>query len=150
MVLAFPASLLVSSNNEITFTHGPATAAGTGLGWDTLVLEVDEASAPSPARLAATITRTGAHSGRRTWRVTVRNVGNGTAHDVRLNSVTDRHARPVRVIGRDPNRFPVPVAGVLAPGASAVTELTVSGGELLLVSVSADGGRTMATANRSR
>jgi rhamnogalacturonan endolyase len=82
--------------------------------------------------------------------VTVHNVGNGTAHDVRLSSVTDRKARPVRVIGRDPNRFPVPVAGILAPGATATTDLTVSGGEPLLVSVSADGGRTTATANRSR
>src|ERR1700752_517739 len=56
-VLTFPASLLVPGENEITFTHGDATAAGTGLGWDTFVLEVDEGSVPSPARLSATITK---------------------------------------------------------------------------------------------
>jgi len=140
-VLTFPASLLISGNNEIALTHGSATAAGTGLGWDTFVLEVDEESVPSPARLSATITR----SGGRTWLVTVRNVGSGAARDVRLSSITDRKARAVEVTGRDPNRFPIPVAGVLAPGATAVTKLTVSNGRPLLVTVSADGGRTIAT-----
>jgi rhamnogalacturonan endolyase len=142
-ILTFPASLLTLGDNEITLTHGPATAAGTGLGWDTFVLEVDEGSTPSPARLSATITR----SGSRAWLVTVRNVGSGSAHDVRLSSVTDRKTQPVRVIGRDPNRFPVPVAGVLAPGASAVAQLSVSNGRPLVVTVSADGGRTIATAH---
>jgi rhamnogalacturonan endolyase len=140
-ILTFPASLLIPGDNEITLTHGPATAAGTGLGWDTFVLEVDEGSAPSPARLSAAVTR----SGGRAWLVTVRNVGSGTAHDVRLSSVTDRQAQPVHVAGRDPNRFPVPVAGILAPGASAVAQLNVSNGRPLLVTVSADGGRTIAT-----
>jgi len=51
----------------------------------------------------------------------------------------------MEVAGRDPNRFPVPVVGVLAPGASAVTQVTVAGGRPLRVSVSADGGRTTAT-----
>jgi rhamnogalacturonan endolyase len=144
-VLTFPATLLISGNNEITLTHGPATAAGTGLGWDTFVLEVDEGRAPSPARLSATITR----SGGRTWLVTVRNVGSGAAHDVRLSSITDRKERPVEVTGRDPNRFPIPIAGVLPPGASAVTRLTVSNSRPLLVTVSADGGRTIATGHSS-
>lgn len=66
---------------------------------------------------------------------------------MRLSSVTDREGRPVRVTGRDPNRFPVPVSDVLAPGASSVTRVIVSGTEPLLVSVGADGGRTIATAN---
>jgi rhamnogalacturonan endolyase len=142
-VLTFPASLLVSGDNEITLTHGSATAAGTGLGWDTFVLEVDEGSAPAPARLSATATGSGA-----TRSVTVRNIGDGVAHDVRLSSVTGGTA-PVSVIGRDPNRFPVPVTALLAPGASAVTELTVSGGQPLLVSISADGGRTTTSAQSS-
>ncbi len=144
--LTFPASLLVSGDNEITLTHGPAAAAGTGLGWDTFVLEVDEGSVPSPARLSATITKAGSS----TWSVTVRNAGNGPAHDVRLSSITDADSRPVGVTGRDPNRFPVPIAGVLTPGASAVTEFTVSGAKPLVVSISADGGRTTTTVHSGR
>jgi rhamnogalacturonan endolyase len=146
-VLSFPASLLVSGDNEIALTHGAATAAGTGLGWDTFVLEVDEGTAPPPARLSARIRRVGTSSGNRTWLVTVRNVGVGIAHDVRLSSVTDRKARQVDVVGRDPNRFPVPIAAVLAPGASATAHVTVSGGRPLVVSISADGGRTIVTAS---
>ena len=142
-VLTFPASLLVPGDNEITLTHGAATAAGTGLGWDTLVLEVDETTPPPAAQLSATVTRTG--SADATWSVTVRNIGTGTAHDVRLTSVTGSTG-PVRVLGRDPNRFPVPVTAVLAPGASARAELTVSDGQPVLVSVSADGGRATANA----
>jgi rhamnogalacturonan endolyase len=142
-VLTFPADLLVTGDNEITLTHGDATPAGTGLGWDTLVLEVDEGSAPTPARLSATVVNT---SGA-TWSVTVRNVGTGAAHDVRVSSVRDGQGRPVRVSGRDPNRFPVPVTAVLAPGASAISKITVPSGEPLSVSISADGGRTTATAH---
>ena len=145
-ILTFPASLLVSGDNEITLTHGAATAAGVGLGWDTLVFEVDEGSAPSPARLSVTVTEIGTGLGNRTWSVTVRNLGDGAAHDVRVSSITDRTGRQVEVIGRDPSRFPVPITAVLAPGDSAVTEVTVSGGEPLIVSVSADAGRTIATA----
>jgi hypothetical protein len=78
-------------------------------------------------------------------------LGTGSAaHDVRLTSVTDRVKRPVQVVGPDPNRFPVPIAAVLGPGASTVTEVTVSGGQPLLVSISADGGRAAATAQSSR
>ena len=90
-VLTFPGNLLVSGNNEITLTHGAATAAGTGPGWDTLVLEVDEgaAAAAAPAHLLATATTS---SSGQTLSVKVRNVGTGAAHDVRLASV-DRRAR---------------------------------------------------------
>jgi rhamnogalacturonan endolyase len=149
-VMTFPANLLVSGDNEITLTHGPATAAGTGLGWDTFVLEVDDGSVPLPGRLSATVTRTHAGSGMRTWSVTVRNVGDEVAHDVRLTAVTDRMNRPARVVGRDPNRFPVPIAGVLDPGASAGTQVTVSGAQPLVLTISADGGRTTATVHSSR
>jgi rhamnogalacturonan endolyase len=149
-ILTFPASLLVPGDNQITLTHGRATAAGTGLGWDTVVLEVNEGSAPSPARLSATVKKIGTRSGNRTWSVTVRNTGRGAAHDVRFTSITDHKARQVDVIGRDPNRFPVPITGVLAPGAAAVARVTVSGGQPVSISVSADGGRTTATAHSSR
>ena len=116
-VLSFSAGLLVAGGNEITLTHGPATAAGTGLGWDTFVLEVDEGTTAATARLLATASKTGS-SDSRTWSVRVRNVGNGPAHDVRLSSVTNQGGQAVAVADRDPNRFPVPITGVLAPGES--------------------------------
>jgi rhamnogalacturonan endolyase len=149
-VLTFPAALLVSGDNEITLTHGPATAAGTGLGWDTFVLEVDDGSVPLPGRLSATATNARTGSGTRTWSVTVRNVGDEAAYDVRLTAVTDRMNRPVRVVGRDPNHFPVPLAGVLGPGASTVAQVTVSGAQPIVLSISADGGRTTTTVHSSR
>jgi hypothetical protein len=48
--------------------------------------------------------------------------------------------------GRDPNRFPVPVTGILTLSASAATQITVPSGGPLTVLVSADGGRVTATA----
>jgi rhamnogalacturonan endolyase len=142
-VLTFPASLLVAGDNELTFTHGPASAAGVGLGWDTIVLEVDEGSAPAPARLAATISRSGPGA----WSLTVRNVGNRAVHDLRVIPVADWLTRSVKVNGHDPTAFPVPVAGVLAAGASAVAEVAVSGWLPPRIAVSADGGRTVVTAS---
>src|SRR6478752_3699687 len=142
-VLTFPASLLVAGDNELTFTHGPASAAGVGLGWDTIVLEVDEGSAPAPARLAATISRSGPGA----WSLTVRNVGNRAVHDVRVIPVADWLTRSVQVNGHDPTAFPVPVAGVLAAGASASAEVRVSGWLPPRIAVSADGGRTVVTAS---
>ncbi|MGB8379988.1 MAG: hypothetical protein WCG47_01860, partial [Dermatophilaceae bacterium] len=75
------------------------------------------------------------------------NSGRGVAHDVRLTSVTANNGRPAQVTGRDPNRFPVPIAAVLAPDASAVIQLFASNSAPLAISVSADGGRTTAAAN---
>jgi len=133
----------VAGDNELTFTHGPASAAGVGLGWDTIVLEVDEGSAPAPARLAATISRSGPGA----WSLTVRNVGNRAVHDLRVIPVADWLTRSVKVNGHDPTAFPVPVAGVLAAGASAVAEVAVSGWLPPRIAVSADGGRTVVTAS---
>ena len=148
-VLNFPAGLLVAGGNEITLTHGPATAAGTGLGWDTFVLEVDEGTTAATAHLLATASRTGS-SGGRTWSVRVRNVGSGPAHDVRLSSVANQDGQAVAVADRDPNRFPVPITDVLTPGESLAAEFTVSGDQPSWVFVSADGGRTTAVAPAGR
>jgi rhamnogalacturonan endolyase len=148
-VLSFPAGLLVAGDNEITLTHGPATAAGTGLGWDTFVLEVDEGTTAATAHLLATASRTGS-SGGRTWSVRVRNVGSGAAHDVRLSSVANQDGQAVAVADRDPNRFPVPITDVLPPGESLAAEFTVSRDQPSRVFVSADGGRTTAVAPAGR
>jgi rhamnogalacturonan endolyase len=151
--LSFPASLLVPGENTVTFTHGAASAAGTGPGWDTLKLEVDE-GVPAPAARLSGRAVLAADDGRNaTWRLTVTNAGSGEARDVRLDAVVWREPRragsdpgPV-VTGRDPNRFPVPVAASIAPGGSAAADVTVAaarGGASsdVLVQFSADGGLT--------
>ena len=149
-VLTFPGALLVAGQNEITFTHGAATAAGTGPGWDTLVLEVDEGTTAARARLKAAITATKATSDRRTWKVRVHNAGPGVAHDLRLMSIADPGGRAASVVGPDPNRFPVPITGWLAPGANTDIELTTIGHEPVTITIRADGGRTTTTARASR
>ena len=84
-------------------------------------------------------------SGNRTWRITVRNDGEGAAHDLGLTSVTDvqetRRASSAAI-----RTGSVPVAASLAPGHSVATEVTVVGTRPLVVSVGADGGRTRARA----
>jgi rhamnogalacturonan endolyase len=127
--LTFPASTLQLGANTLTFTRGPGTAAGNGLGWDTLVMEVDETSAPQVARLAGEVVGVSGSPSARVWTVRITNTGAGAASDVRLDGFiltpVDGPARAPRITGRDPNRFPVPVAGSLPPGAAATTELTV-------------------------
>ena len=100
----------------------------------------------APARLSATTTRLANDSGVHTWRISVRNDGDGTAHDVRVVSVAEKNGKPARVVSRDPNQFPVPIAALLTPGESASTEIRVSGGQPVDIALSADGGRTRARA----
>jgi len=106
------------------------------------VLEVDEGSAPAPAKLVGRATPVGPH----TWRLTITNTGAGPANDVRLTGVDWQglgNATPPVVSGRDPNAFPVPVAASLAPGESATTQLAVESHDArpVLVEFSANGGR---------
>jgi rhamnogalacturonan endolyase len=153
-VLTFPASALVVGTNTVTLTRGAGAAGGNGLGWDTLLLEVDEDTAPPAARLSGSAALA-SHSGRTaTWRLTVRNTGQGAANDVRLDAVTwrtglrDELAAAPSVTGRDPNKFPVPVIGSIPPGGSSTADVTVDATGTLLglglgvvVTVSANGGR---------
>ncbi|MGN6127213.1 MAG: polysaccharide lyase family protein [Humibacter sp.] len=154
-VLTFPASALVVGTNTITFTRGAGAAAGNGLGWDTILLEVDEENAPGNAELTATAdlaSKQGNSKG--TWKVTVTNTGAATARDVRFDSVQWRANGRVQVrglppvTGRDPNKFPVPVAASIPPGGSATAEITVDASGVLggigsgvEIAVSANGGR---------
>lgn len=140
--LSFPASLLVAGANTVTFAHGSASAAGTGPGWDTLVLEIDEGSVPAPAQLVGRAELIAP----RTWRLTITNTGAGPANDVRLTGLSWQglgNDTPPVVDGRDPNAFPVPVVASLAPGESATIQISVESHDSrpVLVEFSANGGR---------
>ncbi|HEY3003084.1 MAG TPA: polysaccharide lyase family protein, partial [Kribbellaceae bacterium] len=159
--LSFPASLLVAGANTVTFTHGSASAAGSGPGWDTLVLEVDEGAPPAAAQLAGSAVLVANDASSATWRLTVTNTGTGAANDVRLNAVVWRDPRragsdpALAVAGRDPNKFPVPVAAAIPPGGSATAEVTVDaaqGGAAsdVLIQFSANGGRARGIAAAMR
>ncbi|GAA2760779.1 polysaccharide lyase family protein [Actinopolymorpha rutila] len=160
-VLSFPAAMLRTGANTVTLTRGAGTPAGDGLGWDTLLLEVDEPAAPPAARLTASlrVSRPAGPPGMTTWTVEVTNTGAGDAHDVRLDAFVPAGGadwpgskRPV-VEGRDPARFPVPVAARIAPGGKATAQLRVDFSEAprlyrarMEISVSADGGRARTAA----
>jgi rhamnogalacturonan endolyase len=146
--LTFPAAVLQAGANALTFARGPGTPAGNGLGWDTLVLEVDETEAPPAARLAGEVVRVSGSRSARTWTIRIANTGAGAANDVRLDGFAlgrGRDQRPPRIAGRNPNRFPVPVAASLAPGEAATAEVTVDlppdAGDDATIPFSANGGR---------
>jgi rhamnogalacturonan endolyase len=161
--LSFPASRLALGTNTITFTRGAGTAEGTGLGWDTLLLEVDEDAAPSAAQLSGRVVSVDrSHHGRpneTVWTVEVTNTGDGAANDVRLVGFAptgpgkfdkDGHA----ITSRDPGRFPVPVAATIPPGGTTTFEVWVdftAAPNLFLsefeVRVSANGGRARTVFN---
>ncbi|MHA7986387.1 polysaccharide lyase family protein [Rathayibacter sp. CAU 1779] len=156
-VLTFPASALVVGSNTITFTRGSGTAAGNGLGWDTILLEVDEGGSDGKAVLAATaeLVEKGGNS-KGTWKVTIHNRGTAAANDVRFDSVQWRADGRVQVrglppvTGRDPNKFPVPIAASIPPGGSATAEIGVDASGVLggigsgvQIAVSANGGRAV-------
>ena|GEM_PF-726993 len=155
--LTFPASMLRVGANTVTLTRGAGVAGGNGLGWDTLLLEVDEDVAPPASALAARIVGVErGHDGRpgaTVWTVEVTNTGGGTANDVRLDGfdpVTpgkDKKALPT-ILGRDPHRFPVPVAASIPPGGSSTIQVTVDFTDApyffqtdMQISFTANGGR---------
>jgi rhamnogalacturonan endolyase len=156
-VLSFPADALQVGVNTITLTRGTSGPAGDGLGWDTFVLEVAEPTAPPAAKLRAEVVGVSGTAEAVTWTVRVTNKGRGAANDVRLTGV-QRLGRwgagePVPVSGRDPRRFPVPVAAALAPGASTTIAVTTgptgpagSDPRPFTFRFGANGGRATATA----
>jgi rhamnogalacturonan endolyase len=148
--LTFPASSLQLGANALTFTRGPGTPAGNGLGWDTLVMEVDEAAAPPAARLAGEVVRVSGNPSARVWTIEITNTGAGAANDVRLDGFiltpVAGPARTPRITSRDPNRFPLPVADILAAGGASTVDVTVDLGDAsrfdVTIPFSANGGRT--------
>jgi rhamnogalacturonan endolyase len=111
------------------------------MGWDTILLEVDEPAPPGSAKLRARLV---AH--RPQWTVEVTNTGSGPANDVRLTSFEPigpgrpGDERPAR----DPRRFRVPVAASLAPGATARVDLPASRSPMR-ITFTANGDRTRTT-----
>jgi rhamnogalacturonan endolyase len=152
--LSFPASLLRAGANTVTLTRG---GSGGGMGWDTLLLEVDEDVPPGPAQLAARVVDVDrSHHGRpglTVWTVEVTNTGAGPANDVRLDGFTpagpDRTGKEhVVITSRDPGRFPVPVAASIPAGGTATFEVWVDFTDApdffqaeFEIRVSANGGR---------
>lgn len=154
--LTFPASAIVVGANALTFTRGAGAPAGNGIGWDTVVLEVDEPAGPPPAQLSGKVSMSGPPTAR-TWTVQVTNTGTGDAYDLRLDSIVftplSGPAASPPIIGRDPNRFPVPVIDRLAPGGTATAQVTadlpaVARFEVTLA-FSANGGRASGTVTTS-
>jgi rhamnogalacturonan endolyase len=152
--LSFPAALLVAGANTVTLTRGAGSAAGNGLGWDTIVLEVDETSAPPRAALTGAITGVAAAGDATVVNLRITNVGAAGANDVRLTGVTaGGSALAATVSGRDPNSFPVPVAGSIPPGGSATARVSVAlgggqnqQGQDVVVTFTANGGRARGSA----
>ena len=155
-VRSFPASRLVVGTNTLTLTRGNGAAGGNGMGWDTLVLEIQEATPPPAAQLAATIIGTSGTPGASTWTLRVDNSGEGEANDVRLDGFTlTQAAGPAvtpLVTGRDPNLFPVPVAPRIPAGGSATVDVHLDFKDApdfaqydAVIPVSANGGRARAT-----
>jgi rhamnogalacturonan endolyase len=147
--------------NTIEFSRGPGITSGNGFGWDTLLLEVDEETAPPPAALSAQIRAVDRdHHGRpneTVWTIEVTNTGTGPANDVRLTGFDPagpgRHGKtPPAITSRDPHRLPVPVAASLPPGATTTTQVTVDFTDApyffesnMQISFSANGGRARTT-----
>jgi len=142
--LTFPASKFVVGTNTITLTR---QGGGNGFGYDTLVLEVDEPTAPPPAALAATLARKSAT----VWTVTMTNTGKGPANDARVDGFALFQGKagsptappPPAITGRDPNRFPVPL-GNIPPGGSATADIELAApptGWNVFVPFSANGGK---------
>jgi rhamnogalacturonan endolyase len=152
-VLTFPASALKLGANALTLTRGAGTPAGNGLGWDTLLMEVDEASVPAPARLSGELVSAAGPPLARVFTVRITNVGRGPANDIRIDGfiLTPAGGQPQRprVIGRDPNRSPVPFAASLAPGGSATGQVTANVANAsrfnVAIPFSANGGRVLGT-----
>jgi rhamnogalacturonan endolyase len=146
--LTFPAETLLVGVNTLTLTRGAGTPAGNGLGWDTIVLEVDELAPPPAAQLVGEVAAVSSGPPGQVWTVRISNAGEGAASDVRLDGFVlrpDRDRTP-RIAGRDPNRFPVPVAATLPPGGAVTAEVTVldqppGRGFEATIPFSANGGR---------
>jgi rhamnogalacturonan endolyase len=156
--LTFPAAMLRTGPNTITFTRG---ASGSGIGWDTVVLEVDEATAPQPARLDAQLASISGPTSASKWTVTVTNQGPGTAYDVRLSAAqfsgraASHDGTTPTVVGADPNEFPLPIVDVMRPGDHTSIDVTfdLRGSRVhdwidLDLTISANGGRTVSSTSR--
>lgn len=160
--LSFDASRLRVGVNRIAFTRAAARGTNnTGMGWDTVKLQVSGGPAPLPAALRV-VSVTQLFSSPQvfdnntcTLRCAVVNEGAGHAMDARLEALTltSFSAPLVFADGRDPARFPLPLGNVVAKGGMAFVDVFVSAesgcamressaASYTHVRVSANGGRT--------
>lgn len=161
--LTLPASALVVGRNTVAFTR-VGSAGANGMGYDTVILAVDEgvASAAAPgATLAATLDVKPAGDGSTVAvAVAASNAGAGHAMDARLHGLewvgADGHRERAAVArgAPDPYRCPLPLGAVLGAGAGgAPLALRVAPpppwmpSPHLEADVRADGGRAAATAS---
>jgi rhamnogalacturonan endolyase len=150
-VITFPASRLVVGTNTIRLNKTSGGGAGTGPGWDTLLLEADETTPPAPAALTASIRRITGTASAPIWTFHLDNSG-GAANDARLENLTLTQSDGVtpatpQLLGRDPSRFAVPLGNVPA-GGSIDYDLALNFASVpfdakytLALAVSANGGR---------
>ena len=143
--LTFDAALLTSGTNTMTFTRGGTPSGNnTGMGYDTVVLQVqgseDEINKKAPAKLA--VTSAVASTDGATVRLAIANVGGRAAMDTRVEALSasfydsSSMLRAPRVpVG------PIPAGGDVSIDVSLAVPLP-HGLTALSVSLSADGGRT--------
>jgi rhamnogalacturonan endolyase len=153
-VLSLPASMLQPGANTITLTRATSTPAGNGLGWDTLLLEVDEEGAPPPTQLAGQLVSISGTPTSNLVTLQITNTSSGDANDVRLDGFTFPQAGSAAIpaiTSRDPNRHPVPVIQNIPLGGSAVATVQLdfsnvpTSGFNALIPFSANGGRARGT-----
>lgn len=149
--VSFPASRLKIGTNTVTLTREGGGGA-SGLGWDTLVLQVDETTAPAPAQLSAKLTAKSKTATANIWTLTVANTGRGSANHMLLDGFAVRQTSGTSgplptIISRNPSRFSVPL-GSIAAGQSAQTDISLDMSKVpaganhsVKVSFSANGGK---------
>lgn len=165
--LTFAASMLVVGPNTVTFSRD-GQAGASGIGYDTVVLAVDEGPPPTKqhgrAFLTGTLTVTPANGRNGTFLATLsaHNAGSEHAMDVRVSSLqwmcASGSTPALLTDGRDAARCPWPLGGHVAPNGMLtlppIALLAAGPGERqgtrgaagchLEARVIADGGRTMA------
>ena len=164
-LITFPASLLRVGANAITFSRGCCPRGNnTGLGYDAVLLEVDEPVAPLPAAITISFLSGGVAmpGGPSTWTLSIMNSGSGEARQVVLEAAAlalPSNAPPQLSFpaGQNPHVAPLPVieslkaGGVfswslqLACNALPCNASSAAGGAALSVTISANGRRTIAS-----
>jgi rhamnogalacturonan endolyase len=125
-VLTFDSSLLVSGTNTLTFTRNSAGGNNnnTGMGYDTVILEVNTTAASGKRDMTVAVTMVQPNQ----WKLTVKNTSDKVLYDIRMSSVSVGNFREsgkcIDVIepidasdmrGRNPNDFPTPIVNFLKP-----------------------------------
>ena len=172
--LTFDASMLTAGENTIAFTRG-GTAGSNGMGYDVVVLSIDESAkntraSPAALRVIVEVSPPAKGTTAVPVRILAQNTGETHAMDARLTSLvwvssTGQRSTASVLKGRDPSLFPSSLGNVLAGaglmrgGAQGAEELLLAGppqtaaegvSYALEATLSADGGRTRAVGQSSQ